>query len=201
MRASGAALSAPSVRTWSPVLRSTCPLVVPTASSKSPRSPAGGPRAKRWKLSVRRACALLTVARSSARYASKRQIADAPVVRRTRELAAQYPCHGYRRIRIFLGRDGHVMSVDRAHRLWRTSRLQVPRKRPRRGIASTRPPTDAARRSQPRLGVRLRLRRVRRRQAAQVPRPSSTSGRASARQSTSPAASALGASSTCSRAS
>ena len=31
------------------------------------------------------------------------------------------------------------MSADRAHRLWRTSGLQVPRKRPRRRVASTRP--------------------------------------------------------------
>jgi putative transposase len=31
------------------------------------------------------------------------------------------------------------MGVDRAHRLWRTSRLQVPRKRPRRRIALNRP--------------------------------------------------------------
>ena len=94
---------------------------------------------KRWKLPLRRACTLLSVARSSARYASKREVTDAPVVKRMRELAAQYPRYGYRRIRIFLGRDGHPMSVDRAHRLWRTSRLQVPRKRPRRRIALNRP--------------------------------------------------------------
>jgi putative transposase len=94
---------------------------------------------KRWKLPLRRACTLLSVARSSARYASKREVADAPVVKRMRELAAQYPRYGYRRIRIFLGRDGHRMSVDRAHRLWRASRLQVPRRRPRRRIATGRP--------------------------------------------------------------
>lgn len=94
---------------------------------------------KRWKLSLRRACALLAVARSGATYASRREIADAPVVLKMRELAAQYPRYGYRRIRIFLGRDGHKMSVDRAHRLWRACRLQVPRKRPRRRVASTRP--------------------------------------------------------------
>jgi putative transposase len=46
------------------------------------------------------------------------------------ELAAQYPRYGYRRIRIFLGRDGHQMSFGRAYRLWKTARLQVPRKRP-----------------------------------------------------------------------
>jgi len=36
-----------------------------------------------------------------------------------RELSAQYPRYGYRRIRIFLGRDGYRMSPGRAYRLWR----------------------------------------------------------------------------------
>jgi hypothetical protein len=30
----------------------------------------------------------------------------------------QYPRYGYRRIRIFLGRDGHRINVGRAYRLW-----------------------------------------------------------------------------------
>ena len=33
---------------------------------------------------------------------------DAPVVTRMQELSAQYPRYGYRRIRIFLDRDGHA---------------------------------------------------------------------------------------------
>jgi hypothetical protein len=36
-------------------------------------------------------------------------------------LSAQYPRYGYRRIRIFLGRDGRRMSPGRAHRLWRAA--------------------------------------------------------------------------------
>ena len=55
------------------------------------------------------------------------------------ELARQYPRYGYRRIRVFLGRDGHAMSNDRAYRLWRSAKLQVPRKRPRRRAAAARP--------------------------------------------------------------
>ena len=46
------------------------------------------------------------------------------MVERMTELSAQYPRYGYRRIRIFLDRDGHAMSPGRAHRLWRTARLQ-----------------------------------------------------------------------------
>jgi putative transposase len=89
--------------------------------------------------SQRRACALLSVARSTATYTSRLAAKDAPVVAVMRELALQYPRFGYRRIHIFLGRRGHPMSPDRAHRLWRTAGLQVPRRRPRRRVATGRP--------------------------------------------------------------
>jgi putative transposase len=59
------------------------------------------------------------------------------------ELARTYPRYGYRRIRIFLGRDGHGMSAGRAYRLWRAAGLQVPRKRPRRSVATRRPRPQA----------------------------------------------------------
>lgn len=90
-------------------------------------------------LSRRRACALLSVARSTLGYTSRLAARDAPAVTAMRELAAQYPRYGYRRIRIFLRRAGHPMSADRAHRLWRQAQLQVPRRRPRRRAASGRP--------------------------------------------------------------
>ena len=90
-------------------------------------------------LSARRACTLLRVARSALDYRSRKASADAPVIERMTELARQYSRFGYRRIRIFLARDGHRMSPGRAHRLWRAARLQVPRKRPRKRIAGSRP--------------------------------------------------------------
>jgi putative transposase len=90
-------------------------------------------------VSLRRACALLSVARSALGYASKLEPRDAPVIGAMRELAAQYPRFGYRRIRVFLERQGLGMSADRAHRIWRRARLQVPRRRPRRRVASSRP--------------------------------------------------------------
>ena len=90
-------------------------------------------------LSARRACTLLRVARSALSYRSRKAAADAPVVARMAELARQYPRYGYRRIRVFLGRDGHRMSIGRVYRLWRTARLQVPRKRPRKRVANSRP--------------------------------------------------------------
>src|SRR4051812_41385256 len=90
-------------------------------------------------LSCRRSCALLQVARSWLRYESKKLTKDGPVRERMRALAAQYPRYGYRRVRIFLARDGHRMSTDRAHRLWRAESLQLPRRRPRRRVATRRP--------------------------------------------------------------
>jgi putative transposase len=96
-------------------------------------------------LSGRRACALLTIARSTLGYQSRLAVRDAPALDAMRRLAAQYPRYGYRRIRIFLKREGHVMSTDRTHRLWRQAGLQVPRRRPRRRVAVTRPrPLPAA---------------------------------------------------------
>jgi transposase InsO family protein len=58
------------------------------------------------------------------------------VVERMKELSAQYPRYGYRRIRIFLGRDGYRMSPGRAYRLWRAAGLQVPRRRPKKRLAA-----------------------------------------------------------------
>jgi len=90
-------------------------------------------------LSKRCACALMQVPRSTLDYEKKMPIKDAPVIAAMRELSAQYPRFGYRRIHVYLERQGHRMSWDRAHRLWRAAGLQVPRKRPRKRIATGRP--------------------------------------------------------------
>jgi putative transposase len=90
-------------------------------------------------LSQRRACALMHVSRSALKYVSKMPGKDAAASQRMKELAAQYPRYGYRRVRIFLGRDGFAMSTSRAWRLWSAQRLQVPRKRSRRRVAASRP--------------------------------------------------------------
>lgn len=90
-------------------------------------------------LSGRRACALLSVARSTLGYESRLIARDADVLPPMRTLAAQYPRYGYRTIRIFLERQGHRLGIDRMYRLWRQAGLQVPRKRPRRRVATSRP--------------------------------------------------------------
>ena len=90
-------------------------------------------------VSCRRACVLLSVARSSLHYQSRLAVKDAPVVARMHVHSAPYPRWGYRRIRILLGRDGMPMSPGRAHRLWKNAGLQVPKKRRRRRLAASRP--------------------------------------------------------------
>ena len=52
---------------------------------------------------------------------------DAPVISAMCRLAQQYPRYGYRRIRIFLKREGHEMSWQRAHRLWQSPGCSCPR--------------------------------------------------------------------------
>jgi hypothetical protein len=58
------------------------------------------------------ACALLSVARSTLGDVWTLLARDADVVPPMKALAAQYPRHGYRTIRIFLERDGHDLGVD-----------------------------------------------------------------------------------------
>jgi putative transposase len=77
----------------------------------------GGARPILIGVSIRRACALISVARSTLDYESRLVKRDAPVVPVMQELAAQYPRYGHRCIQVFLERRGHRMSADRAHRL------------------------------------------------------------------------------------
>lgn len=90
-------------------------------------------------LSQRRACTLLHVARSALHYESRLAQRDITAIASMTTLSGQYPRYGYRRIQVFLAREGQPMSADRTYRLWRKAGLQVPRKRPRRRVASSRP--------------------------------------------------------------
>lgn len=81
----------------------------------------------------------MSVSRSTLGYESVLASKDAPVLAAMRRLSAEYPRYGYRRIRIFLKREGLAMSIERCHRLWCQAGLQVPRKRPRRRMATGRP--------------------------------------------------------------
>lgn len=90
-------------------------------------------------ISVRRACALLSVPRSTLGYVARVPAKDAPVIDRMKHYAAIYPRFGYRRIHVYLEREGIQLGWDRMFRLWQVAKLQVPKKRPRRRVAASRP--------------------------------------------------------------
>lgn len=87
-------------------------------------------------LSHRRACALVGTNRSNLHYQPKMPAKNAPVVEAMKRLSGIYPRFGYRRIRIFLAREGIKLGNERCARLWSACRLQVPKKRKRRRLAS-----------------------------------------------------------------
>jgi putative transposase len=90
-------------------------------------------------ISARRACSLLGVSRSTLGYQAKMPQKDGPVIERMRHYAALYPRFGYRRIHVYLDREGVQLGWDRMLRLWQIAKLQVPKKRGRRRISATRP--------------------------------------------------------------
>ncbi len=84
-------------------------------------------------LSLRRACALLQVARSSFQYRSRMQARDAALRQHLYAIAKQHPRYGYRRAWAVLRRDW-VINIKRVRRVWCAAQLQVPRRKPRRHV-------------------------------------------------------------------
>lgn len=111
-------------------------------------------------ISARRACSLLRVSRSTLGYEAKMPQKDAPVIERLRHDVALYPRFGYRRIHVYLEREGLQLGRDRMLRLWQQAGLQVPKKRSRRRVSAAQP------RPLPAIGpnqvssLRLRVRRL-----------------------------------------
>lgn len=60
----------------------------------------------------------MCVSRSALGYVSRLDERDRPLIDEMRRLVAQYPRYGYQRIRIFLRRAGHRLSIGRTWRLW-----------------------------------------------------------------------------------
>lgn len=87
-------------------------------------------------LSQRRACTLLDISRSSLYYIYKSPQKEEAIIDAMRSLANQYPRYGYRRIHIFLQREGINLGIERCGRLWSKLGLQVPKKKRRKVIHS-----------------------------------------------------------------
>jgi len=94
-------------------------------------------------VSQRRACRLVGTARSTVRYRSRRQGDDAALRTRLRELAAQRPRFGYRRLHVLLRREGITVNHKRVERLYREEGLAV-RRRTRKSLTPIRRGRPAA---------------------------------------------------------
>jgi putative transposase len=91
-----------------------------------------------WGISERRVARFTGFARSSLRYRTVRD--PVPELRaRIRELAAERPRWGYRRIHVMLGREGWTVNRKRVLRLYREDGLLVRRKGKRRRSQAPRP--------------------------------------------------------------
>lgn len=91
---------------------------------------------ERLGFSQRRACRLVGTARSTVRYRSRRQ-GDEALRTRLRDLAAQRPRFGYRRLHVLLRREGIVVNHKRVERLYREEGLAV-RRRTRKSLTRIR---------------------------------------------------------------
>lgn len=97
-------------------------------------------------MSERRACWLLGVDRSSYRYRPKPN-SDEELCGRLRELAAQHPRYGYRRLGALLRREGRQVNHKKVERLYRREGLAVrrrKRKRLARGARAAAPALERA---------------------------------------------------------
>ncbi len=80
-------------------------------------------------ISIRRACVLLSVARSSVGYVSRLDERDKPLERQLRRFVERYPRRGYRQAWRWLRRKGHRVNRKRVYRLWCRAGLTLPRRK------------------------------------------------------------------------
>ncbi len=85
-------------------------------------------------LSVRRACALVRVARSARGYASRMKKKDAELGDKLRLIARTHTRYGYRRATALIKQEGMAINSKRVYRLWRKEGLCLPRRRPRKRV-------------------------------------------------------------------
>ena len=97
---------------------------------------------ERWGFSERRACRLMGIHRSVARY--RRVGSETPeLCQRLRTLAAERRRFGYRRLWVLLRREGFGVNHKRVYRLYREEGLSVRRRKRKRMAGIARVPTMA----------------------------------------------------------
>ena len=93
-------------------------------------------------VSERRACSVIKQKRSSQRYQSRRD--DTELRERLIRLAAERRRFGYRRLAIFVRREGDASNIKRIRRIYREAGLAVKRRRGRKRAIGTRLPLPRA---------------------------------------------------------
>ncbi len=86
-----------------------------------------------WKVSIRRACAVLRARRSTYHYQPCRG-EQADLITRIKEIAQTRVRYGYRRIHVLLRREGWQVNAKRIYRLYREMGLQLRNKTPKRRV-------------------------------------------------------------------
>jgi len=88
---------------------------------------------KQFRISERRACAVLGQHRSTQRKPARGRGDEAALTADIIELAKTYGRYGYRRITALLRHAGWAVNAKRVQRIWRQEGLKVPHKQPKRG--------------------------------------------------------------------
>jgi putative transposase len=82
--------------------------------------------------SERRACKLIGISRSTARYAPANRPDEEFMIERIKKLAGRYPRYGYRRITALLRREKRIINKKRVHRIWKLEGLALRARRPKK---------------------------------------------------------------------
>ncbi|MCX5799926.1 MAG: IS3 family transposase, partial [Candidatus Eisenbacteria bacterium] len=90
-----------------------------------------------YRVSERRACAVVEIWRASHRYRSRRRD-DVALRMRIREIAETRVRYGYLRIHVLLRREGWCVNHKRVYRIYREESLNLRRRRPRRHVTGSR---------------------------------------------------------------
>jgi putative transposase len=91
-----------------------------------------------FRISERRACRLLSVGRSSARYRGRARPDEPALRQRLGELARERRRFGYRRLYVLLQREGYAVNHKRVERLYRDAGLSLRRRGRKRSVAIAR---------------------------------------------------------------